>query len=177
MFPRPMEQAARAAPRMIYQVMLPISLLVWLLPLLAIFMTSIRSAKDITTGNAASAGLPGFEMVDNYTGVFMNSNAGQHFPNFQSGSRCQPLRCHHYAGMSGGLCSGDLPVPLVSASVLCVHCWQFRAVPDFGWCRCVTFQCTDWPVRYGDRTGAVPCCLSDWFLYPFHAEFHSGPAV
>ena len=50
MFPRPIEHAP-APRRFLYQLLLPVSLFVWLLPLLAIFMTSIRSAKDINTGN------------------------------------------------------------------------------------------------------------------------------
>lgn len=79
MFPRPIEHAP-VSRRIIYQVMLPISLLVWLLPLLAIFMTSIRSAKDINSGNVF--GWPSsFDLVANYSGVFMRSNAGQYFLN------------------------------------------------------------------------------------------------
>ena len=79
MFPRPIEHAT-VSRRIIYQVMLPISLLVWLLPLLAIFMTSIRSAKDINTGNVF--GWPSsFDLVANYSGVFIRSNAGQYFLN------------------------------------------------------------------------------------------------
>ena len=79
MFPRPIEHAP-VSRRIIYQVMLPISLLVWLLPLLAIFMTSIRSAKDINSGNVF--GWPSsFDLYANYTGVFLRSNAGQYFLN------------------------------------------------------------------------------------------------
>ena len=79
MFPRPIEHAP-VSRRIIYQVMLPISLLVWLLPLLAIFMTSIRSAKDINSGNVF--GWPSsFDLVANYSDVFIRSNAGQYFLN------------------------------------------------------------------------------------------------
>ena len=79
MFPRPIEQATKHR-RLIYQLLLPVSLFIWLLPLLAIFMTSIRSAKDINTGNVF--GWPSsFEMFENYTGVFLRSNAGQYFLN------------------------------------------------------------------------------------------------
>ena len=79
MFPRPIEHAP-VSRRILYQVMLPISLFVWLLPLLAIFMTSIRSAKDINTGNVF--GWPSsFDLNANYTGVFLRSNAGQYFLN------------------------------------------------------------------------------------------------
>ena len=79
MFPRPIEHAP-VSRRIIYQVMLPISLFVWLLPLLAIFMTSIRSAKDINSGNVF--GWPSsFDLFANYSGVFIRSNAGQYFLN------------------------------------------------------------------------------------------------
>ena len=79
MFPRPIEHAP-APRRFLYKLLLPVSLFVWLLPLLAIFMTSIRSAKDINTGNVF--GWPSsFEMIPNYTGVFTRSNAGQYFLN------------------------------------------------------------------------------------------------
>ena len=79
MFPRPIERAP-VSRRIIYQVMLPISLFVWLLPLLAIFMTSIRSAKDINSGNVF--GWPSsFDLIANYSGVFIRSNAGQYFLN------------------------------------------------------------------------------------------------
>ena len=48
---------------------MPVSLFILVL-LLAIFMTSIRSAKDINTGNVF--GWPtSFEMFENYTGVFL----------------------------------------------------------------------------------------------------------
>ncbi|MBL6671954.1 MAG: carbohydrate ABC transporter permease [Alphaproteobacteria bacterium] len=79
MFPRPIEHAP-VSRRIIYQVMLPISLFVWLLPLLAIFITSIRSAKDINSGNVF--GWPSsFDLFANYSGVFIRSNAGQYFLN------------------------------------------------------------------------------------------------
>ena len=79
MFPRPIERAP-VSRRIIYQVMLPISLFVWLLPLLAIFMTSIRSAKDINSGNVF--GWPSsFDLFANYSGVFIRANAGQYFLN------------------------------------------------------------------------------------------------
>ena len=79
MFPRPIEHAP-VSRRIIYQLMLPISLFVWLLPLLAIFMTSIRSAKDINSGNVF--GWPSsFDLFANYSGVFIRSNAGQYFLN------------------------------------------------------------------------------------------------
>ena len=50
MFPRPIEQTSSGT-QAIYKTMLPVALFVWLLPLIAIFMTSIRPAEDINKGN------------------------------------------------------------------------------------------------------------------------------
>jgi len=79
MFPRPIEQTSPGT-QAIYKTMLPVALFVWLLPLIAIFMTSIRPAEDINKGNMF--GWPsGFNMIDNYTRVFTESNAVQYFMN------------------------------------------------------------------------------------------------
>ena len=79
MFPRPIEQAPGHR-RLLYRVMLPVSLFIWLLPLLAIFMTSIRSGQDINSGNVF--GWPtSFMLVSNYSDVFTKSNAGFYFVN------------------------------------------------------------------------------------------------
>ncbi|MDD9909063.1 MAG: carbohydrate ABC transporter permease [Ahrensia sp.] len=79
MFPRPIEQTSGGT-QIAYKTLLPISLFVWLLPLIAIFMTSIRPAEDINRGNMF--GWPsGFNMIDNYTRVFTESNAVQYFLN------------------------------------------------------------------------------------------------
>jgi len=73
MFPRPIEHASPAV-RIGYQVVLPIALLIWLLPLLAIFMTSIRPGGDINAGNVF--GWPSnWQMIENYAAVFQQSKA------------------------------------------------------------------------------------------------------
>jgi multiple sugar transport system permease protein len=79
MFPRPIEKSAPPV-RFAYQAFLPVALLVWLLPLIAILLTSIRSAKDINSGNVF--GWPSeFAMIDNYTAVFTQSAAAQYMLN------------------------------------------------------------------------------------------------
>ncbi|MEO9573411.1 MAG: carbohydrate ABC transporter permease [Tateyamaria sp.] len=79
MFPRPIEQSS-APVRYGYQAFLPVALILWLLPLLAIFLTSIRSAKDINSGNVF--GWPSeFALIDNYTAVFTQSAAAQYMWN------------------------------------------------------------------------------------------------
>ena len=76
MFPRPIEKSA-AGLRLIYKLCLPIALFVWLLPLIAIFMTSIRPASDIATGNVF--GIPSsFQLLQNYGEVFAKTDAMQY---------------------------------------------------------------------------------------------------
>jgi multiple sugar transport system permease protein len=73
MFPRPIEKAAPVA-QFAYKAALPVALFVWLLPLLAIFLTSIRPAFDIATGNMF--GVPSeFVMFENYGEVLAQPNA------------------------------------------------------------------------------------------------------
>ena len=79
MFPRPIEKSSPAVQRA-YKVFLPVALFIWLLPLLAILMTSIRPASDINSGNVF--GWPSsFQFIENYTAVFTQSEAGQYFWN------------------------------------------------------------------------------------------------
>ncbi len=55
-----------------YRVALWLSLILWLLPLAAIFMTSVRSLADINQGNYW--GLPSeWQLLDNYAAVFQGS--------------------------------------------------------------------------------------------------------
>ena len=73
MFPKPIANRSKTY-QLLYKIALPIVLLIWLLPLLAIFMTSIRSSVDINTGNVF--GWPSqFLLIENYTEVFSRSRA------------------------------------------------------------------------------------------------------
>lgn len=79
MFPTPIEKRALSR-QLAYKVFVPISLFIWLLPLLAIFMTSIRPATDINTGNMF--GWPSqFQLIENYIAVFRQSEAATYFLN------------------------------------------------------------------------------------------------
>lgn len=79
MFPKPIQKASSRA-QTAYKIFLPVSLVIWLLPLIAIFLTSIRPAEDINTGNMF--GWPSaFRLLDNYTRVFTESEAGTYFIN------------------------------------------------------------------------------------------------
>jgi len=79
MFPAPIEkQSVRR--QTIYKILVPVVLFLWLLPLLAIFMTSIRPVSDINSGNVF--GWPSnLQMWENYTAVFQRSQAGLYFWN------------------------------------------------------------------------------------------------
>lgn len=79
MFPTPIEKSP-AAVQTGYKVALPIALLIWLLPLVAVLLTSVRSAGDINSGNYW--GWPtSFNMVENYLDVFRNTELGQYIWN------------------------------------------------------------------------------------------------
>lgn len=79
MYPSPIEKASPWV-RTSYKIILPIALFIWLLPLLAIFMTSIRPAVDINSGNIF--GWPSsFNLVENYVAVFTQSEAATYFLN------------------------------------------------------------------------------------------------
>ena len=79
MFPTPINRRSDAWQRM-YKIFVPIALIIWLLPLIAIFLTSIRPAVDINSGNVF--GWPSqFQMVENYVAVFQRSKAAIYFLN------------------------------------------------------------------------------------------------
>ena len=79
MFPTPLQKQSPAA-RAIYRTVVPLSLLVWLLPLFAIALTSTRSLDDLSRGNYW--GWPtDLRIVQNYTAVFTSSPMGRYLLN------------------------------------------------------------------------------------------------
>ena len=79
MFPAPIERASRSW-RLIYQGLLPVALLFWLLPLIAVAFFSIKPDADFTTGNYW--GWPSvFEGVANYSLVFLESDMPRYLLN------------------------------------------------------------------------------------------------
>ncbi|MCR9110089.1 MAG: carbohydrate ABC transporter permease [Rhodobacteraceae bacterium] len=79
MFPRPIQQASAPA-QTAYKTMLPIALILWLLPLIAVAIFSIKPATDFTQGNYW--GVPGsFELFNNYGQVFFNSDMPRYMLN------------------------------------------------------------------------------------------------
>ena len=79
MFPRPIERKPLSS-RILYRVVLLGCLALWLLPLAAIMLTSVRSLTDITTGNYW--GPPtSIAIIENYTEVFVRTPMFRYFLN------------------------------------------------------------------------------------------------
>ena len=75
MFPTPIARASPAA-RRTYRAALLVSLALWLLPLLGVALTSVRSIDDLNRGNLW--GWPSeFRLVENYTAVFADTRMAQ----------------------------------------------------------------------------------------------------
>ena len=71
MFPKPI-QTYSFIYQILYKIFLFIILLLWLMPILAILLTSARSQADIMSGNYW--GIPtSFNLIENYMSVFQNS--------------------------------------------------------------------------------------------------------
>ncbi|MFK7834972.1 MAG: carbohydrate ABC transporter permease [Sulfitobacter sp.] len=79
MFPTPLEKRPPAA-KTIYQAVLPLALIAWLLPLLAVAIFSVKPGADFT--NANYWGVPSsFNFVENYGQVFFNSDMPRYLLN------------------------------------------------------------------------------------------------
>ena len=79
MFPTPIQKTSKAA-QLAYKIALPVALIIWLLPLIAVALTSVRSAGDITAGNYW--GWPtSFNLLENYTAIFENTPIGKYILN------------------------------------------------------------------------------------------------
>ena len=79
MFPRPIDRASRGA-QITYQSLLPLALLLWLAPLLAVALFSVKPDVDFTTGNywGRPSRFAGFE---NYGRVFFESDMPRYLMN------------------------------------------------------------------------------------------------
>ncbi len=79
MFPKPIEKSS-AGVRTAYKAMLPVALLIWLMPLLAIMVFSVKPGADFTTGNYW--GIPSsFNLFENYGKVFFESDMPRYLLN------------------------------------------------------------------------------------------------
>jgi multiple sugar transport system permease protein len=79
MFPSPIQRAGRTT-QWLYRVALPVALLVWLLPMLAVVATSVRGAGDLHAGNYW--GWPReWQIAENYAAVFRNTPIARYILN------------------------------------------------------------------------------------------------
>lgn len=79
MFPTPIEKSSPLR-RALYKTAVPLSLLIWLLPIIAVAMTSMRGAADLNSGNYW--GLPSeWRILENYTAVFTNTPIARYILN------------------------------------------------------------------------------------------------
>ncbi|MCC1482280.1 carbohydrate ABC transporter permease [Roseibaca sp. Y0-43] len=79
MFPRPIQETTRAR-QVMYKVALPVSLVVWLLPMIAIIATAGRSLSDLNYGNYW--GIPTeWVFFENFAAVFGSSSIGVYLLN------------------------------------------------------------------------------------------------
>ncbi len=78
MFPTPIQKASPAA-RIGYQVLLPVALMIWLVPLIGVAVTSLRPASDLAAGNYF--GIPSGLAFENYAAVFRDSPIGWYILN------------------------------------------------------------------------------------------------
>ncbi|MEO9657947.1 MULTISPECIES: carbohydrate ABC transporter permease [Alphaproteobacteria] len=79
MYPHPIERSSKSI-QVLYRLLLPVSLFIWLLPLLAVAVTSVRSQADITRGNIL--GWPSdFQIIANYVSVFTESEFAYYLMN------------------------------------------------------------------------------------------------
>ncbi|RDU98976.1 carbohydrate ABC transporter permease [Trinickia dinghuensis] len=79
MFPMPVEKWTPTA-RRAYKLSLPIALLIWLLPMIAVLVTSVRSSEELSEGNYW--GWPKhFALIDNYRDALTTSPMLHYFWN------------------------------------------------------------------------------------------------
>ena len=79
MFPTPIDKTTRSW-QLTYQGLLPLALIMWLLPLIAVAIFSVKPAADFATGNYW--GTPSsFEGVTNYLAVFTQSDMPRYLLN------------------------------------------------------------------------------------------------
>ena len=79
MFPKPIENT-NILTQSFYKTALPVVLIIWLLPLIAVALTSVRSGGDLISGNYWGW-QTSFDLFENYTSVFKNTPLAQYMWN------------------------------------------------------------------------------------------------
>lgn len=158
MYPQAIQKSGPLA-NISYRVALPITIVLWLLPLIAVMMTSIRSIEDINKGNYW--GWPtDIQMVENYTQVFTATPMGQYLLN----SLLITL-----PAVFGAICLSTLAGFALAKYRFKGNLWIFALFIAGNF---VPFQILMIPVR--DLTIGLGLYDSHWALIAFHIAFQSG---
>ncbi|MDP5254709.1 MULTISPECIES: carbohydrate ABC transporter permease [unclassified Vibrio] len=158
MYPQAIQKSGTLA-NISYRMALPITIVLWLLPLIAVMMTSIRSIEDINKGNYW--GWPtDIQMVENYTQVFTATPMGQYLLN----SLLITL-----PAVFGAICLSTLAGFALAKYRFKGNLWIFALFIAGNF---VPFQILMIPVR--DLTIGLGLYDSHWALIAFHIAFQSG---
>ncbi len=158
MFPQPIQKAGRLT-QLSYRTALPISIILWLLPLIAVMLTSIRSLEDINAGNFW--GMPTELMIiENYSQVFTATPMGQYLLN----SILITL-----PAVFGAVALSTLAGYALAKYKFRANVWLFASFIAGNF---VPFQILMIPVR--DLTIAFGIYDTYWALIFFHVAFQAG---
>ncbi|MDG3087337.1 carbohydrate ABC transporter permease [Vibrio hannami] len=158
MFPQPIEKSGRFT-NISYRVALPIALMMWLLPLAAVLMTSIRSIEDINKGNYW--GMPtDINFIENYSQVFTATPMWQYLMN----SLMITL-----PAVAGAVALSTLAGFALAKYRFRANIWIFAMFIGGNF---VPFQILMIPVR--DLTISFGLYDTHWALIFFHIAFQSG---
>ena len=159
MFPTPIEKTSRAT-QIAYRLSLPLAVLVWLLPLFAVALTSIRSIEDLNTGNFW--GWPtSVNFITNYSEVFTRSPMGQFMLNSVI--------------ITALAVAGTLTLSAMSGYALAKYHFRGNLVlfSIFIAGNFVPFQILMIPVR-DMMINVIPLYDTIWALILFHISFQTG---
>ena len=165
MFPRPVQKSSSFI-RGSYTLLVPISLFIWLLPLIAIFMTSVRPEADIASGNVF--GVPSdFLLLENYGRVLAETEALKFFWNSILITVPTVILSLSLACLAGyALAIYRVRLPFLSSNVA-VPLFLIFVAGNF-----VPFQILMVPVR--NLTSNLGLYNTIWALILFHAAFQTG---
>lgn len=158
MFPRPIEQRGKLA-NVTYRFALYIAVLLWLIPLAAVIMTSVRSIADINAGNYW--GMPDeLQLVENYTQVFVATPMARYLLN--SLLICLPA-------VAGAVALSTLAGYALAKYRFRANIWLFALFIGGNF---VPFQILMIPVR--DLTISFGLYDTHWALILFQIAFQAG---
>jgi len=165
MFPRAIQKAS-AGRQIGYNILVPVSLFIWLVPLLAIFLTSIRPEADITGGNVF--GVPSdFLLIENYGRVLQETEALRFFWNSILVTVPTVILSISLACLAGyALAIYKVPLPF-SGTNFAIPLFLLFVAGNF-----VPFQILMVPVR--NLTSNLGLYNTIWALILFHSAFQTG---